>query len=183
MSLSNGCFAPLGRPYPKSSGYTLIEFIFTIVLLGVALALAVPAMQRTVTNNQVVAANNTIVSGLNLARSTAITTGDDITICPSSNGTACSENNWDDGWIVFNDSDADGEADADEIIRVVSIESDVVNSGFGDGIVFQADGTTDMGSNATIVNCRDQGDGGEVCSSVVVNQFGLIESEKTTPES
>lgn len=183
MFLSNGRCIPSGRVRPASQGYTLIEFLFTVVLLAIGLALAIPSMQRTVDNNQITAANNSIIAGLNLARSTAITTGDDISICPTKDGASCSKDNWDSGWIVFNDADGDDSADTAEIIRIVSIESDVQNSGFGDGIVFQADGTTDMNSAATITNCRAAGDGSDTCSSVVVNQFGLVETEKHVPES
>ena len=48
---------------------------------------------------------------LNLARSEAIKRNTGITICRSSNGTSCT-GNWQDGWIVFVDSNFDGAVDA-----------------------------------------------------------------------
>lgn len=178
MSYQKGFCAHAGRPRLPSQGFTILEFAVALVLLGVALALAVPSLRQFSANNQLVSANNSIVTGLNLARSTAITTGDDITICPSANGATCAEDSWDQGWIVFNDANGDGNAATAEILRVVAIESDVNNSGFGENIVFQADGTTELGANATITNCREQGTVGENCANVTINQFGLIESAK-----
>jgi len=178
MSNQKGFCAHAGGLRLSSRGFTILEFIVALALLAVAVGLAVPSLRQFSANNQLVSANNSIVTGLNLARSTAITTGEDITICPSVNGTTCTEDSWNDGWIVFNDANGDGNAATAEILRVVTIESDVNNSGFGENIVFQADGTTDMGANATITNCREQGTVGENCANVTINQFGMIESDK-----
>ena len=168
----------------SSKGFTFLEFLVALAMLAATTWLAVPSLQQSLASNQLISANHSIVTGLNLARSTAITTGDDITICPSRDGATCAEDNWDNGWIVFNDANADGNAVADEIIRVVAIEGEVANSGFGENIVFQADGTTSLDASATINNCREQGASGENCANVEVNQFGLVESEKyqTTSE-
>jgi len=173
------CFS--SSPYSArifSSGFTIVELLIALILLAIALVLAAPSLQRLVANNQIVSTNNSIVTGLNMARSTAITTGDDITICPSSNGTTCAAGSWDSGWIIFNDADNDAVVDAGEILRVVSLEGDISNSGFGGEIVFRSDGTTDMGSNATITNCYGPGGSSGTCMNVDINQFGLIESSK-----
>lgn len=178
MSKQKGFCAHAGRSRLSSRGFTILELIVALALLAVAVGLAVPSLRQFSANNQLISANNTIVTGLNLARSTAITTGEDITICPSVDGATCAEDSWDDGWIVFNDANGDGNPASAEILRVVTIEGDVNNSGFGENIVFQADGTTDMGSNATITNCREQGTVGDNCAVVTINQFGMIESDK-----
>ncbi len=178
MSNQKGFCAHAGRLRLSSRGFTILEFVVALALLAVAVGLAVPSLRQFSANNQLVSANNAIVTGLNLARSTAITTGDDITICPSSDGATCADDSWDDGYIVFNDTNGDGSVATAEIIRIITIESDVNNSGFGENIVFQADGTTGLGANATITNCREQGTVGENCANVTINQFGMIESAK-----
>jgi type IV fimbrial biogenesis protein FimT len=185
MSKQKGFCAHVGRPRLSSRGFTILEFIVALALLVVAVGLAVPGLREFTANNQFfsennqhVSANNAIVTGLNLARSTAITTGDDITICPSADGATCADDSWDDGYIVFNDANGDGNVANAEIIRVIMIESDVNNSGFGENIVFQADGTTELGAKATITSCREQGTVGENCANVTINQFGMIESAK-----
>jgi type IV fimbrial biogenesis protein FimT len=178
MSKQKGFCAHVGRPRLLSQGFTILEFIVALALLATAVGLAVPSLREFTATNQLFSANNAIVTGLNLARSTAITTGDDITICPSADGATCADNSWDDGYIVFNDANGDGNAANAEIIRVIMIESDVNNSGFGENIVFQADGTTELGAKATITSCREQGTVGENCANVTINQFGMIESAK-----
>lgn len=183
MTTQKGFCRPLLHGVSTSGGFTILELLFSLVLLAVAIGLAAPSLQQLSANNQLVAANNSIVTGLNLARSAAITTGDDVTICPSTNGTSCADDEWESGWIIFQDADGDGDADADEIVRTVSIESAISNTGFGDEIVFQSDGTTSMGSNATITSCYEHSGYNESCMNVVVNQFGSIESTKQETES
>lgn len=178
MGFLNGFCSVSGRSRRFSGGFTLIEFLVAMLLISIALGLAVPSLQRFTANNQVVSANNTIVTGLNMARSAAITTGNDITICPTVNGTSCAEDKWDSGWIIYNDLDSDDAPDAAEIVRVVTVESAVSNSGFGDSIVFQSDGTTELGSNATITNCYEFDEYSGTCMNVTISQFGLIESAK-----
>lgn len=161
-----------------TSGFTLVEFVVAVTLASIALTLALPALQQFLANNQIISTSNTIVSGLNMARSTAVTTGEDITICPSSDGSSCTKDDWESGWIIFQDLDGDSEADDDEIIRVVSIENDVDNSGFGENIVFQSDGTTTMDSSAVMTSCHESKAHEDVCMQVLVNRFGLISSKK-----
>lgn len=164
-------------------GATVIELMMTITLAGIILSLAVPALKQFLANNQIVSTSNSIVSGLNMARTTAVHSGEDITICPSSNGSSCAVDTWDDGWIVFKDLDNDGEADDSEILRVVVIEGNVSSSGFGGSVVFQSDGTTDLNSSATLLNCHDSESYSATCMQVVINQFGKISSGKQLSNS
>ncbi len=152
-------------------------------MAAIALAYALPSLQQFSANNQIVATSNSIISGLNYARFLSITTGDEITICPTANGTACADDNWHLGWIVFADADGDSAADADEIVRVLAYESEVAGSGFGAPIVFESDGTTALGSNATITNCFAHSGITEKCIAVVVNAFGAIHSQETVTET
>lgn len=157
-------------------GFTIVEFAVTLVLLAIGIALAIPSLQDLTANNQLTAANNSLVTGMNLARSTAITSGEDISICPSANAVACSDDSWESGWIVFNDVDGDAQADTDEVIRVVTLQGNLETSGFGESIEFRSDGTTSMGSDATITNCYADSSITSKCLNVVVSAFGMIQS-------
>lgn len=182
MSRWKGFCLPGVRSWRSHSGFTIIEFMVALALLAIAVGMAVPFLQRFTATNQLVAASNAIVTGLNLARGTAITTGEDITICPSKDGVNCGEDNWDAGWIVFNDRDSDGAADSDEIVRVVALEGDVDQSGFGDTIVFRPNGTTRLGSDATITSCSMAASDSGVCTDVRIKRFGSIGSERRPSE-
>ncbi|HAT28783.1 MAG TPA: hypothetical protein DCS89_17340 [Gammaproteobacteria bacterium] len=108
----------------KIKGYTLIELLVALGILGALLALALPGFQDVIessnTNRQ---AKNFWVS-LNLARSEAIKRGINVSICASNNATDCNVNTWSAGWIVFvdNNGDADGAVGSidagDIVIRV-----------------------------------------------------------------
>jgi len=84
-------------------GFTLIELLVTVVVLSILLSLGVPAFRSFMQNDQQWAQTNTLVLGLNSARSEAIK--NDLTagaqICSSSNGTGCTATPWDRGWIVL----------------------------------------------------------------------------------
>jgi len=173
MSMRNG-IRP--RSFVLNSGFTVVEFVVALVLIAIGLVLAFPSLQTLSANNQVVAASNAIVSGMNLARSSAITLGENITICPSSDAVSCAEDSWNGGWIVFNDADTDDTPDEAEIIRVISLEGRLAGSGYGDDIVFRSDGTTSMGSDAVITNCYADPTISSQCLDITVSVFGMIQS-------
>lgn len=85
-------------------GFTLIELMVVIVILGVLVAIALPSFQNTIRRNRVAAATNELVASLNLARSEALRNnrGEAITqVCRTNNASTCSSNaNWHTGWLV-----------------------------------------------------------------------------------
>jgi len=174
MKTWNGFCSPVARAF--EAGFTVIEFAITLVLVAIGLALAIPSMQNLIANNQVTAAANTIVAGLNLARSNAIISGENFTICPVGSDGSCSASNWEKGWIVFNDADGDSAADPGEIVRIVNVDGNLAASGFDDMIVFRSDGTTSLGSDVTITNCYHDSNVSNQCSDITVSAFGLIHS-------
>ncbi len=75
-------------------GFTLIELVITLLVLGVLLAVAIPSFRQTIVDNRVTANANTLVSSLNIARSEAINRALSVTVAANS-GT-----NWHLGWTV-----------------------------------------------------------------------------------
>ena len=92
-------------------GFTLIELLVTVAVLFVLLLVGVPEYRRMTENNRQVAAINTIVGDLNLARSEAVKQGRTVTLCGSTDGATCDTANWESGWIVFTDWDRDNVVD------------------------------------------------------------------------
>ncbi|MFT5709774.1 MAG: type IV fimbrial biogenesis protein FimT [Halioglobus sp.] len=108
-----------------TTGFTLIELMAVLAVLAITLSLAVPGMQRTVSNTRLRAEANRLLSALNLARSEAIGRNGLVSVCPSSfasDGVARCSRSYADGWIVFTNRDKDRVVDegSDEIIRVFS---------------------------------------------------------------
>ena len=88
----------------KNTGFTLIELMITLAIVGYLLMVGVPSLKTFMQGNQLVASTNELLSALHIARSEAIKLNSRVTICESSNGTSCATTgNWKNGWIVFID--------------------------------------------------------------------------------
>lgn len=88
----------------KNSGFTLVELLITIVIVGLLLAVGIPSLKTFMKGNQLVASSNELISAFNVARSEAIKRNASVTVCESANGTTCTDpvtGRWEDGWIVF----------------------------------------------------------------------------------
>ena len=83
-----------------TKGFTLIELVVTMSIIGTLLALAIPSFNATLTSSRITSYANDFVSALNLARSEAVRRG--IVVMVSNNGTPT---HWENGWTVV---DANG---------------------------------------------------------------------------
>jgi type IV fimbrial biogenesis protein FimT len=90
----------------KYSGFTLIELVITLAVVGILLAVGVPSLKTFMQSNQLVASTNELISALHVARSEAIKLNTRVSICDSSDGMNCGgTGDWSNGWIVFIDAD------------------------------------------------------------------------------
>ncbi len=91
----------------KNSGYSLIELLVALVVLGILMAVGVPQMGIFFKGNRMVAYANELLAGLHLARSEAIKRNTRVSICKSTNADdasptcATGAEGWDEGWFVF----------------------------------------------------------------------------------
>jgi type IV fimbrial biogenesis protein FimT len=91
---------------PKQAGFTIIELMVSITVLGVLLGVGVPAFNDLIRNNRLATQANAIVGALNYARGETATRGIPIAICAASATQGeCSDDeaDWANGWIVFTD--------------------------------------------------------------------------------
>ena len=96
----------------RQGGFTIIELMITIAVLGVLLALAVPNMRDLVIRNRLTTRTNALVAAMQLARSEAIKRGVPITVLSISGNTNWAVQGWAVGLNLNNDSDF---ADAGEV--------------------------------------------------------------------
>lgn len=104
-------------------GLTLIELMITLVILGVTVAVATPAMQQLIHGSRLRTETSRLLDAVNLARSEAVLRNIPVTLCPSAmavSGVAACGGRFADGWIVFTNRNRDPvvDADSDEVIRV-----------------------------------------------------------------
>jgi prepilin-type N-terminal cleavage/methylation domain-containing protein len=105
-------------------GFTLLELMTAVAVLGILLGLGVPSFTQMIRNNRVVANTNELVVALSAARSEAVKRGLPVTVCARSGPTSdvCrtgTASNWGSGWLVFVDpAGTAGVVDAgDEIVQ------------------------------------------------------------------
>lgn len=106
----------------KQNGFTLIELMTTLSVAAILLSIAVPSFRESIIRSRLTTMTNEFVTAINFARSEAIKIGHSVTLCKSEDGSSCSTDNtvyWENGWIVFADTNANGSLDSGEtLLRV-----------------------------------------------------------------
>lgn len=114
--------------YQKSRGFTILEVLTVLAVMGILTMIAVPVFLGLAQGSQVTSTVNDLVSSFNYARNEAVSRGTLVTVCKSSDAQACDTSTvgWQQGWLVYH-LDAAG---AMQILRVYSgIDGPVVMEG------------------------------------------------------
>jgi type IV fimbrial biogenesis protein FimT len=112
----------------KQSGYTVVELLTTIAVVGILSAVAIPGTRDIIQNNRRVNMTNNLVYTMHLARNEAVKRNQQVTACPSRYGWTCDTTDWARGWIIFNDIDQDRQFDSgNEAILLTMKGSDTVD--------------------------------------------------------
>lgn len=99
------------------AGFTLVELMVVIAVIGVVAALAAPTFSSVANSVRLTTSLNALLSSLMLTRSEAIKRNSRAVVCKSATGSACaSSGGWEQGWIVFHDANNNAALDADESV-------------------------------------------------------------------
>ncbi|WP_455201820.1 GspH/FimT family pseudopilin [Kaarinaea lacus] len=180
----------------KQSGFTLIELLVVLAIAAIITTTAVPSFQAFIQNNRMSTTVHSFVSSLNLARSEAVKRGERVTMCKSNNADTCSNSgDWQQGWIVFVDSNDNGQRDAatEELIRAhkevsgettIAGQSDVANyiSYAGTGFAQLITGSMLDSTNSTLIFC-DTRKFGDHARAIIISTTGSVRSAPATDSS
>lgn len=111
----------------QQAGFTLVELIVTIAVLAILLAVAVPSFISSLETNRISSFLQEASGAVRYTRSEAIKRNGVVTICASSDQATCT-GTWNQGWIIFDDANGDGNrAGSEELLRV----KDGFENGYG----------------------------------------------------
>lgn len=151
----------------RQSGFTIVELMIVVTLIGILAAVAVPGFRGLIESNRLTSAANSVIGILNYARSEAVRRGERVQVLPVGG----SYNNG--LQVVLAD-------DTDTVIRQIEPMPGSVSlalvAGAGDP-VFQGSGML-AGNGVTYRLCPGNGQSG---ISIVVNAGGQTATDQTAP--
>lgn len=101
----------------RVTGFTLLEALVVMALLGVLLSLAAPALSSLRQQHRLQAEAQGFFDSLVLARSEALRRQQAVTLCARAQATACdAQGLWQQGWLVFVDANHNALREPDEAL-------------------------------------------------------------------
>jgi type IV fimbrial biogenesis protein FimT len=127
-SIAFACILVLPRRRREfgNRGFTLVELLMVLCVAGILLGFAVPSFSRLMSSSKLTTASNALLSSMYLARSEAIKRNGRVALCKTVDGSTCTASGgWEQGWIVFRDTNNNGVRDIGEAIleRMQSLSS------------------------------------------------------------
>lgn len=150
-----------------ASGFSLVELMVVLMILGATLALAIPGFTSLTLTTKLKSYANNIVSSVYTARGEAIKRNAPVRLCASSNGTSCATSgDWEQGWIVIDPNDV-----VIQTQQAVSSGFKIANSG-GLVINFDPSGASIGGTASTLTVCKQSPAVGDQERRVVISTTG-----------
>jgi len=153
-------FCPRKRSY--TAGFTLIELMVTIVIIGIVALIGIPAFSDFILNNRIRGQTSDFVVQLTHARSEAMRTATRVTVCPGTAG-GCSGSNWENGWVVFVDANANAAVDSGETV-------------IGVGAALDGGNTLRSATFSTYISFRHDGGSTSIAGGGLAGSFALCDS-------
>lgn len=132
-------------------GFTLMELMLAIAVLGILTAVAVPSFTAMINRNRLTSQSNELLAAIQYARMEAIRTSAKVTFCGTDIADAEADDDCADGeqpyWVVLGSTAGGGQ----ELLRVFEVEEPLKVSSDLELITFSADGLArDPGTQALV---------------------------------
>lgn len=162
------------NPRP-GAGFTLIELMVTVAVIGVLAVVAVPAMTGLVNAYRLNGAAGELQTAVQLARSEAVRRNVPVTLCGSADGLTCSGATAWNRWIVRGRDP--GTVNTVDILRDETPAGGLQVSGPAAGIVFRSSGRID--AQAAVTTCMPVSNPGDNRRAVTVMISGVSSISKS----
>lgn len=153
----------------------MVELIITVAVGAILLTIGIPSFRYVTNSNRIAAEINGLLGDLQFARSEAIKEGASVSVCVSSNGTACTGTNfWQNGWIVISSAANVG------VLRVqakFSSTDTFVATQAVSTITFNRDGYANGIANGTLIALHDSTNNHNWTRCLAITLSGLIASQ------
>ena len=103
---------------PMHSGMTVVELLIILTAIAIVVLISVPGSTAVLERYRLKSTSSDLVDGLTIAKGEAVKRGSTVRVCPSSNGRFCrTDGNWNHGWLVYTDGNADGTVQEIELLQ------------------------------------------------------------------
>ena len=163
------------RPVSRSSGFTLVELMITVVIVAVLLSVVVPGVENIQNRNRMDTAAHALFTSLMFTRSEAIKRNSPVVMCKSSDASSCTDAaEWHHGWLIYADADSDSVVDPNEVLRIgTAFENGdtLYTSGadFDDQVVYNVDGSASGTGDFVLCN---KGEASEFAREISISFTG-----------
>lgn len=166
------------------SGFTMTELMVTVAIVAILLSIGVPSFRYVTNSYRMSAEVNSLLGDMMFARAEAIKEGQPIVVCTSSTGTTCSgSNSWQNGWIVFQDLNNNGQVDlpAENVLHIQAAftgttpDTFLPNTGVS-GVSFNREGfaTSTAGFVTSTFTLKDSTSNAFWTRCLIVNPVGAV---------
>jgi type IV fimbrial biogenesis protein FimT len=109
----------LGVSTRPQAGWTVIEILIGLTAIAIVTMLSAPVINGLSHEYYLKKTSSNLLSSLSLAQTEAARRGTIARLCPSSDGKSCRpDGNWNEGWIVFVDTNANHLPEPVEVVDV-----------------------------------------------------------------
>jgi len=149
-----------------------------IAIAIIVVSIGIPSYQTSIKNNRKTTAINDLRTALALARSSAITRRQRVTVCTSSDNATCTTiGDWSQGWIVFTDPNNRDTVDpGEEILRVHNAISGT-GTFSGNGLITNRVSFTPQGMADASLGTLSYADGTRFSGSLIISFAGQVRYE------
>ena len=161
------------------AGFSLLEMLVALAVLGVLLTVAAPAFHSMWTSVRMSAATNDFLGALRLARTNALSLNRTVVMCVSRDAQSCDQNaDWHAGWMVFVDLNNNGRRDGEDeqvLLTQSGVDSGITitgNSAVNRFISWRSDGRMRRGTGrgvpqmGTVMFCPEYGQGRQIVVNI-----------------